>query len=57
MPVMDGYAACIKMRDLFDEHNIPQPYIIALTGNVEESQIQKAWSSKFDELISKPASF
>ena len=56
MPVMDGYRACLEIRSLYEQHEIEQPYLIACSGNCEDSQIQKAWVSKFDELIQKPAS-
>lgn len=55
MPIMDGYESCKAIRETVGGFGGDQPYIVAVTGNVEEVQIQKAWASKFDEVISKPA--
>jgi CheY-like chemotaxis protein len=54
MPVMDGYQAAKKIREFLHQNKQIQPYMVACTGNVEESQIKRAWSSKFDEVVAKP---
>ena len=55
MPTLDGYQACLQIRQLYRDQNVTQPYIVACTGNVENSQVQRAWNSEFDELVQKPA--
>lgn len=55
MPGLDGYNTCIRIRQIYDLHEADQPYIVACTGNVETSQINRAWESQFDELLQKPA--
>ena len=55
MPILDGYQACLQIRQMYTDANVSQPYIVACTGNVENSQVQRAWNSQFDELIQKPA--
>lgn len=56
MPQMDGYEATQEIRKFINRAKRQQPQIIACTGNVEESMIQKAWRSQMDEIVSKPAS-
>ena len=55
MPVLNGYSACTQIRQLYREHNAEQPFYVACTGNVEDSQIKQAFDSGFDELVQKPA--
>ena len=55
MPTLDGYETCLRIREFYRERGVPQPYIVAVTGNVETSQIQRAWNSQFDEVLGKPA--
>ena len=55
MPFCNGYEATETVREYIDENNRTQPYIVAVTGNVDEQQIEMAFASGFDELISKPA--
>ena len=45
MPVMDGYALARNIRDFYLVNDLEQPYIVAVTGNVEHSQIEHAWDS------------
>jgi CheY-like chemotaxis protein len=56
MPHLDGYEATQQIRDFYDSFNASQPYIIACTGHVESSYIDKAWAYKMDEVLGKPAS-
>ena len=55
MPICDGYKATEQIREYLSEKNLQQPVIVACTGNVEQSQIDHAFKSLFDEVISKPA--
>lgn len=55
MPNLDGYEACKQIRQFYNIAMVEQPYIVAVTGNVEDSQIQKTWESLFNELVQKPA--
>ena len=55
MPQMNGYDATLQIREFVSQKRQLQPTIIACTGNVEESLIQKAWESKMDEIVQKPA--
>jgi CheY-like chemotaxis protein len=36
MPVMDGYEATQKIREIYYEYEIPQPIILAVTGHCEK---------------------
>jgi CheY-like chemotaxis protein len=55
MPICDGYEATEWIRNFIDEHHFEQPVIVACTGNVEQTQLSKAFNSKFDEVVAKPA--
>ena len=35
MPFMDGNNATVKIREYCQENQIPQPYIVAITGHGE----------------------
>ena len=37
MPGLDGYRTCIRIRQTYELHGVDQPYIVACTGNVENS--------------------
>ena len=52
MPIMDGYQAAMKIREL---DHIEQPKIIACTGHSEPEYIKKAFRHHYDELVEKPA--
>ena len=55
MPIMDGYQASLKVRSLYQHMLFEQPYIVACTGHTEEEFVKKAWKSKINEVIPKPA--
>jgi len=57
MPVIDGYDATRLIRKHYANMMFEQPYVIACTGHSEEEFIRKAWQSKMDEVIPKPAKF
>lgn len=54
MPIMDGFEATERIRELQNLKNVPQPMIIACTGHCEEEFILKAWRYQFDEVVQKP---
>ena len=55
MPGMNGYDAAIQIREYCDDKNIEQPYIVAITGHTEDNYVKKAFESRVDEIMSKPA--
>jgi CheY-like chemotaxis protein len=55
MPIMDGYKSSIEIRKFYKHHRVQQPLIVALTGHTEDVYISKAFSSKMDEVVPKPA--
>ena len=55
MPGLNGYEAAIQIREHCDDNNIEQPYIVAITGHTEENYVKKAFESRVDEIMSKPA--
>ena len=55
MPVKDGYTASKEIRQICEQKQIDQPYIIACTGHSEEEFVQLAWDSGMDEILAKPA--
>ena len=57
MPVMDGYEATRKIRQLFEDKGIAknyQPKIVAITGHVENEYIAKARQCGMDKVYPKP---
>ena len=56
MPVMNGYKSTLEIRQFIERARLVQPMVVACTGNVEDSMIEKAWRSKMDEIVQKPAS-
>ncbi len=55
MPILDGYQCSIEIRKLYKNYRVDQPKIIAITGHTEDVYISKAFESKMDEVIPKPA--
>lgn len=55
MPKMDGYQATQLIREYITEIGMEQPYIIAVSGHVEEKYIQRALNAGMDSVIAKPA--
>ena len=54
MPVMDGYEAAMRIRQMQDSHTIPKFPIIALTANAIEGDREKCLASGMDDYIAKP---
>ena len=55
MPKMDGYDAAQEIIRHAKENSLPKPYIVALTGHVEDKYIQRALDSGMESYIKKPA--
>lgn len=51
MPVMDGYQATMSIRDLYTAQ---QPWIIGLSANAAETEINRALASGMDDYLTKP---
>ena len=51
MPVLDGFAATARIRELGGRH---RPVIVALTANAMESDRQRCIAAGMDDYISKP---
>jgi len=54
MPVMDGYQATIKLREMMKENEVPWMPIIALSANDLASDKQRCFDVGMDDHISKP---
>ena len=55
MPKMDGYEATQHIRKIITNAGMAQPYIVAVSGHVEEKYIERARVAGMDSLIAKPA--
>jgi hypothetical protein len=54
MPVMDGFEATGEIRRLRQDHGLPHVPIIALTANVQPSDISECLDSGMDDFLPKP---
>ncbi len=54
MPVMDGYEATHQIRDIEKKLNLTHVPIVAMTGNVFESDKKKCFDAGMDDFIAKP---
>ncbi len=54
MPVMDGYEATRRIRDLAAQYQRKQPVIIAMSAHVMEEHKQEAREAGMDDYIAKP---
>ena len=54
MPVIDGYQATTKIRQLEKENNMERTPIIALTANSTQADKQKCLDTGMDDFIGKP---
>ena len=43
MPFMDGYETTMKIRELIQYEELPQPIISAVTGHTETKFVNKAF--------------
>ena len=56
MPVMDGWEATQRLKQLMEEENIRQIPIIACTAYCDEKSKQKCYDAGMEEIVSKPLS-
>ena len=54
MPLMDGYEATTKIRELLYEKNLTQPIISGVTGHIEPAYVKKCITSGMNQVFSKP---
>lgn len=55
MPIMDGFQATLKIREIEKEKNVTKPALIfALTANVGEDDKKKCLTSGMNDFIAKP---
>lgn len=54
MPVMDGYEATIKIREIEKSYNTKRRIPIALTGNSMDNDRNKCLAAGMDEYLTKP---
>ena len=52
---MDGYDASKQIKRHADQNGQERPFIVALTGHVEDKYIQRALDSGMDSYVKKPA--
>ena len=57
MPFMDGYEATTAIRDYLYKMNLEQPIITAVTGHVEDNNVNKGLACGMNQIISKPINF
>lgn len=56
MPVMDGFTATEKIRELEKRDNLERCSIVAITGVSSPQAKEKAWASGIDQFMTKPMS-
>ena len=54
MPILDGYEATKQIRSFIHSKGLPQPVIIAITGHMEDSYIDRANKCGMNEVSPKP---
>ena len=54
MPVLDGCEASKQIRSFLFSKQIDQPLIIAVTGHIEDSYIEKAYKAGMNQVSPKP---
>lgn len=55
MPKMDGYQCTALIKQYYKEIGLEQPYIIAVSGHIEQQYVQRALDAGMDTVIGKPA--
>ena len=55
MPILDGYEATHKIRDFEKRKHVKPIYIVALSANALEEQVQQGMTSGMDDYLTKPA--
>ena len=54
MPIMDGYVATLKIRELIERNIVRDLFIAAYTADVTDNNIKKCEEYQFDSFIKKP---
>ena len=54
MPVMDGYEATSKLKEMMRREEIRECAIIGCTGHVQPSEVEKCKESGMDDCVGKP---
>lgn len=54
MPLMDGYEAALKIRELFYKRAMVQPIITAIVDEVDQDNLDMAIESGINQVLSKP---
>ena len=55
MPKMDGYESTSQIRNHIDSLEKEQPYIVAISGHVEDHYRERALEAGMNSIIPKPA--
>ena len=54
MPFMDGYDATKAIREYIHSKNLKQPIITAVTGHVDDANVNKGLKCGMNQVVSKP---
>ena len=54
MPIMNGYTACLKLKDLIQQGKIDDMKIIACTADTSIHNLERCKESRFDQMLDKP---
>ena len=55
MPIMTGFEATKKIRDICDLKNIEHPYVAVISGFSDREFVDRGFENRVDEVISKPS--
>ena len=54
MPIMNGYTACLKLKELIARGKIDDMKIIACTADTSMHNLERCKESNFDQMLDKP---
>ena len=54
MPVLDGCDATKQIRDFLHFKGLMQPVVIGVTGQTEDSYLERAYQSGMNQVSAKP---
>lgn len=54
MPIMNGYTACVKLKELILQKKIDDMKIIACTADTSMHNLERCKESRFDQMLDKP---